>query len=240
MPVTYRINKINRPSRGSPGITSPAACTLHGILKFDSGESPHLVYNEYVALRLAQAARIPVADGVLTIAGDGLAYVSLEVALPGMDLPNVHLGQLDNIATQYPNETAAIVAFDIWIGNRDRGRNLKASIVTPHLPVFRAFDHSHALLNIENAPGDSIRRLAGEELILVSHPFFKRIKMANLNHWVKRIQQINSDVIEDCCVFGKPFRAVELSVQKDLYSGLMKRVAMLETIIKANAETIFS
>jgi hypothetical protein len=45
-------------------------------------------------------------------------------------------GQLDKISVQYPNESAALIAFDVWIGNRDRGRNLKASVVTPHLPVF--------------------------------------------------------------------------------------------------------
>ncbi len=50
----------------------------------------------------------------------------------------------------------ALVAFDVWIGNRDRGRNLKASVVTPHLPVFRAFDHSHALLNIEATPEEGL------------------------------------------------------------------------------------
>ena len=75
MPVPYRIHKITRQTRGSPGITNPAACTLHGILKFDSAESPHLVYNEYVALRLAQAARIPVADGVLTRVENGYITV---------------------------------------------------------------------------------------------------------------------------------------------------------------------
>jgi hypothetical protein len=115
-----------------------------------------MVYNEYVVLRLAQATRIPVADGVLTVAGDGLAYASLEVALTGMVLLDVLPGQLDKISVQYPSESAALAVFDIWIGNRDRGRNLKASVVTHHLPVFRAFDHSHALLNIEATPEEGL------------------------------------------------------------------------------------
>ena len=238
VPVPYRIHKISRQTRGAPGITNPAACTLHGILKFDSTESPHLVYNEYVALRLAQAARIPVADGVLTVAGDGLAYASLEVALPGMALPDALPSQLDSIATQYPSEAAALVAFDIWIGNRDRGRNLKASIVTPHLPVFRAFDHGHALLNIEAAPEGSIRRLFGDELILAGHPFFGRIQKKDLDRWVKRIRQIDFDVIQDCCVFGRPFRAVPLSVQTSLFYALNTRSGMLETIIRSNMSKI--
>ncbi len=238
MPVPYRIHKISRPTRGSPGITNPAACTLHGILKFDSAESPHLVYNEYVSLRLAQAARIPVADGVLTVAGEGLAYASLEVALTGMMLPDALPGQFDRISVQYPSESAALVVFDTWIGNRDRGRNLKASVVTPHLPVFRAFDHSHVLLCTEASPEDSIRRLYGKELILTAHPFFGRIQKAYLDRWVKRIREISIEVIQDCCVFGKPFRAVPVSVQESLYSALIKRAASLETIIQSNMNRI--
>lgn len=239
MPVPYRIHKISRKTRGAAGLTSPAACTLHGILKFDGNESPHLVYNEYVALRLAQAARIPVADGVLTVAGDGLAYASLEVALPGMVLPDVLPSQLDKISIKYPRETAALLAFDIWIGNRDRGRNLKASLVTPHLPVFRAFDHSHALLNIENSPQNSLQRLSSRDLILLGHPFFGRIQKAHLDRWVKRIREISIDVILDCCVYGRPFRTVSTTIQTSLYSVLLARAAALETIIQANMGKIF-
>lgn len=239
MPVPYRIHKISRKTRGSPGLTSPATCTLHGILKFDGNESPHLVYNEYVALRLSQAARIPIADGVLTVAGDGLAYASLEVSLPGITLPDALPSQLDKISAQYPNEAAALLAFDIWIGNRDRGRNLKASLVTQHLPLFRAFDHSHALLNIEGSANESVRRLSGDDLILSSHPFFGRVGKNHLEKWIKRIRQVDRDVIQDCCVYGKPFRAVPEIVQTSLFVALRNRAIALEAIVQSNMGRIF-
>ena len=139
----------DRCKTGPSGVTKPAACTLHGILKFDCLESPHLVYNEFVALRLAQALRIPVADGVLTTVGDGYAYASLEVALPGLDLPDMRKSDYLKVANRYPDQAAAILAFDYWIGNRDRGGNVKAAMLSQHLPLFRAFDHQFALLDAE-------------------------------------------------------------------------------------------
>ncbi|MDR7928699.1 hypothetical protein RIE95_17190 [Acidithiobacillus thiooxidans] len=49
---TYKIRRIS--STRKSGITTPAFCTLEATLKFDGEEAPHCVYNEYVALRLAE------------------------------------------------------------------------------------------------------------------------------------------------------------------------------------------
>lgn len=150
----YKIRQILK--RRPAGITEASYCTLDAILRFDGPESPHCVYIEHVALRLAQTFHITVADGALIVAGDGPAYASLEVAAPGIPLPNVLDSQCERIARKYPDEVAALTAFDILIGNWDRKRNLKASIVTPHIRLFKNFNHSHALLNIKEDPDDSI------------------------------------------------------------------------------------
>ena len=76
-------------------------------------ESPHLVYNELVSLRLAQSLKVPVADGVLTVSGDGLAYASLEVALPGKALPDALPSQFGVIAQDCPHESAGLLAFAV-------------------------------------------------------------------------------------------------------------------------------
>ena len=103
-------------------------------------------------MRLAQTLHIPVADGVLAATGEGPAYASLEVASPDIPLPDLLQSQTVQVAEAYPDEVAALIAFDIFIGNRDRMRNIKASTVTPHIQIFKGFDHSHSLLSIEEDP----------------------------------------------------------------------------------------
>lgn len=92
-----------RPTR----ITGASPCTINAILKFDGPESPHCVYNEQVAVRLAQTLHIPIADGVLTTSGAGQAFVSLEVASPGIALPDILKSQIKQAAARYVDETAA-------------------------------------------------------------------------------------------------------------------------------------
>jgi len=220
------------------GITQPSFCTLDAILKFDGPESPHCVYIEHVALRLGQTLHIPVADGALTIAGDGLAYASLEVASQGIPLPNLLHAQAAKAAATYPDEASALLAFDIFIGNRDRYENLKASMVTPHIRIFRAFDHSHALLNIEHDPGDSIARLGSDDLILVFHPFFELVSQPLLETWLDRIAAVDDLYVRECCSFGRRFRDVDLQVQEALADALVLRKTRLKAILAANIQTI--
>ena len=240
MPTPYRIHKIAPLRRGSAGITRPDSCTMNGFLKYDGPESRHCVYNEYVALRLAQALRVPVADGVLAVAGDGLAYASLEVAMPGIDLPDMIARQAARVASQYPRGAAALVAFDIWIGNWDRGRNLKASVASPHLPLFLAFDHSHALLDIKADAGESVACLAGGALIAASHPFYGLVESENLGGWVSRIAGLDAGLLADCCVFHRPFRSVDVGLQKSLGNALASRAASLSGIIAENKAKVFA
>jgi len=164
-----------------------------------------LVYNEFVALRLAQALRMPVADGVLTIATDGYAYASLEVALPGLDLPDMRKSDYQKVARRYPDAAAAILAFDYWIGNVDRGGNVKAALVSEHTLLFRAFDHQMALLDIEGDYDKSLSRLDGDDPIVRFHPFFGQVESCHLRRWMTRIASLSLDLIESCCMFEKPF-----------------------------------
>lgn len=71
-------------------------------------------------MRLAQALSVLVADGVLTFAADGYAYASFEMALPGLDLPDMRKLDCWKVAARCPEAAAAILVFDYWIGNRAR------------------------------------------------------------------------------------------------------------------------
>jgi len=228
----YTIHRIRH--RAKSGVTVASLCTLNAILKFDCVESPYCVYNEYVATRLAQTFHLPVADGVLTSTGDGPAFASLEIASPGLSLPDILKSQRGKAADLYPNETAALVAFDILIGNNDRGRNIKTSLTTPHIKVFKAFDHSHCLLTIEEYPEISIDRLNNGELIVTFHPFYGYVRQDLLIEWVDRIAAMDDVYFQECCLMGKTFRAVTEDLQQKLSSALIKRKSELDTIVNNN------
>lgn len=197
----------------------------------DSDESPHCVYNEIVALRLAQTLHVPVADGVLTLTPDGQTYASLELAASGLQLPDVATSRLDDAARLYPVEVAALVAFDILIGNFDRGRNLKAVLQTPHVHLFRGFDHSHALLSVKNKAEDSMRELASDALIVKFHPFYGRVTPGLLDAWASRIATAPEFLLRECCLQGKPLRAVSTEMQVGLAKALIWRAKALPAII---------
>ncbi|MCE5360489.1 MAG: hypothetical protein JJ714_05785 [Acidithiobacillus sp.] len=235
---TYKIRRITGIRKN--GVTVPSLCTLEAALKFDSTESPHCVYNEYVAHRLAQTLHAPVAEGVLTNTGDGQAYASLMLHSPGINLPDVLEPQLDRIAQMYADMVAALVAFDIFIGNGDRARNLKATLVTPHVRLFAAFDHSHTLLGVDSDPSRSIRELAWGELLVRKHPFYGRVRAVFLEGWIRRIVALSDDYIRECCRMGKPFRAVTEELQQSLADALIKRKAALPTIVQRHATFIRS
>jgi len=233
---SYKIHRIRK--RGLTGITRASSCTLNAILKFDTHELPHCVYVEHVSIKLAQTLHIPVADGVLTTTGDGPTYASLELASPGIPLPDILKSQIQHVAEKYPYEIAALTAFDIFIGNWDRAQNIKASLVTPHMPIFMGFDHSHALLNIKEDPLESIGILKSDDMIVTQHPFFGFLSQALLSAWGDRISQADDEYITECCCFNRPFRAVTLELQKHLAEALVIRKKNLWNIIEENLSRI--
>ncbi|MGD9660876.1 MAG: hypothetical protein AB7U63_06345 [Porticoccaceae bacterium] len=236
MTATYKIRRITRTRK--TGITTPAFCTLEATLKFDGEEAPHCVYNEYVALRLAQTLHAPVAEGVLTSTGDGPAYASLMLDSPGINLPDVLETQFDQVAKRYPQPVALLVAYDLFIGNRDRARNLKAALATPHIQLFAAFDHSHALLGVDQQPERSISQLQQGDLLVRSHPFYGRVQGALLQRQTARIAALSEDIIRECCQMGKAFRGVSESLQTALAEALIQRRRYLEGIVQFHDSVI--
>jgi hypothetical protein len=233
---TYLVRRLLRQSR--KGVTKASYCTMSAILKFDCEETPHGVYNELVALKLGQRLNAPVAAGVLAATSDGQTFASIEAGGPGMVLPDVSDANIDSIATRYPIGAAALVAFDIWIGNSDRKNNLKAFIASPHIDLFVGFDHGAALLGFEDDPSDQIKRLSSDAVLVNFHPFYQRVSRQGLANWVQRIESITDQEIREACVFGKPFRAVGLTVQVALANALIDRRNRIAGIIQANAQKI--
>ena len=236
MSPTYKIRRIY--NKVFFGITAPVACSLDAILKRDNLESPYCVYNELVAVRLAQTINIPVATGVLTQAKSQYGYASIELALPGLRLPDLLPTQFAAAKSRYPDEAVALVLFDILIGNWDRGSNLKVSFVNPHYSIFQGFDHEHALLSVESDPVDSIRTLGGKNLIVIAHPFYGRMDPRIEIKWLNRFSAIDDAMILECCELGHPLGNVTVDMQRSLGEALCKRKSNLREIIVKNASHI--
>ncbi|WP_291317344.1 hypothetical protein [Desulfuromonas sp.] len=233
---TYVLNRILKTRR--QGITAPANCRLNAILKRDGLESPDCVYIEKVAVRLAQTFHVPVADGVLTEAEWELAFASLEVAAPRIPLPDLLKSQFKKTAEKYPDQVAALLVFDLLIGNRDRASNLKAALNTPGTSLFRGFDHSHVLLNIEDTPEKSIAALKARQLIVLFHPFFGLVMRVFLDLWVERISAVDDRLIRECCVFGRKFQNVSSTTQEALADALVWRKNTLADIVSSHTDQI--
>lgn len=226
--------------RSQSGSTRVSLGLLNAIIKYDdASSSPDNVYNEIVALRLAQTIHIPVADGALVTSLKGPLYASLVVASNGLDLPHLRSAFFELCAKRYPREAAGLVAFDIWIGNFDRARNIKASLLAEHIRVFRGFDHSHCLLNVEASRLSSVKQLATCDLIVRTHPFYGLVGEAEVARWVPRIQAVSDDLIDEACDYGEQFRNVKRYLQKRLASALKKRRDGLAQIIESNKTMIF-
>jgi hypothetical protein len=228
---TYEISRIwSRPLQGS---TFPSSCTVEGVMKLDGPESPHCVYNEAVAVRLAQTIHAPTADGVLAVSHSGPVFVSLAMTARPEQLPNVHWRMRHKVAAKYPDEVAALVAFDIFVGNNDRDGNLKASVANPGLFLFRAFDHSHTLLAARRANAKlSLAALKAGELIVARHPFYGLANLKEVRTWGERIAAIPDTLIAECCVLRRDFRSVPLAMQQRLARALNARKKLLPTMLR--------
>lgn len=228
---TYEISRIR--SRALSGSTYPSSCTVEGVAKFDGDESPNCVYNEAVAVRLAQTVHAPAADGVLAVSSAGPVFVSLAVTARPECLPNVHWRMRHKVAATYPTEVAALVAFDIFVGNNDRDGNLKAAVASRGLYLFRAFDHSHALLAAQRAdPKQSLAALKSGELIVVRHPFYGLADFKSVQTWGERIAATPDTLIKECCVLRRDFRSVPLALQQQLARALNARKKLLPTMLR--------
>lgn len=237
LPPTYLVRRLLR--KAHRGSTGASLCTLTAVVKFDCEETPHAVYNEFVAQKLGHILNVPVAAGVLTMVGHGPAFASLHAGAPGVPLPDVGPDRYDKAAAVYQDEVAALVVFDLWIGNDDRGGNFKASLSSEHFRLFAGFDHATALLGIDENPEERIHLLASPEPVVAMHPFFNRRAHAHdIEKWLSRIEAISDEQIRECCEFGTLFRAVAVTWQESLADALIARRSHLRAIVNAKVKLI--
>lgn len=227
--ATYKLEQLAKGRR--TGISGPIDGLVRAVVKMDSAELPFCVYSEIVAVRLARLLGAPVADGAPVMAGPRVAYASLELTLAGARIPDLTKNRISDIVSGYADEAAAILVFDLWIGNWDRANNIKSSTLTENLRLFRAFDHGHALLGIESDPADSVRRLGTVDCIALHHPFAEHVEQMPIAKWIERLQQIPDFQIDDACDSGDLMLNVSGTRQRSLAIALSQRRHSLDELV---------
>ncbi len=237
-PVGYKFMSMQE-SKRHKGSTKVSKCKLPGFLKLDGEESNHCAYNEMVCNRLGHTVHAPIAAGGLVATHGGQGYVSMEIYSPGESLPNLDLASRDKIARRYQKEIAGLVAFDIWVGNWDRGRNVKVSTNNGNLHLFCGFDHSHTLLDSIGTNEElNISLLASNALIVQTHPFYGYVDNEHLISWLRRVEGIPDYLILECCDMGGRFNGVTHAMQQDLSKALIQRREIIMAIVLSNVTTI--
>lgn len=226
--------------RSGKSTTRVATGLLKAVIKFNElEEAPDNVFNEIVALRLAQRLNVPVTEGVLVSSPRGPLFASLAISDAGISLPDLSRKDVQKCAERYPEQVASLVAFDIWIGNFDRALNVKANLGADAIPVFRAFDHSHCLLNAAAKRSVSMEQLASKALIATAHPFYGLVTRDHLFPWISRIASLHGRLVEESCIHPSLQTLVPLNVQRQLSNALKRRRQVLADIVVSNYSLIF-
>lgn len=235
--VTYRVRTL-RKGATLTGATQPALGTLDTVLKFDNGEFPALVYTELVAERLGNALGVPLAAGALSFLGNTYAYASLMVAPHGLALTKLSRGCADDVTALYPDEAAALTAFDLLIGNWDRANNVMVALGATPIRMFVGYDHSHALLHVDNDRSASIARLGRGDLIVHYHPFFGRIERERMLLWASRIASLPGYMWQ-VCVNAGTLPGIAADIPNALGDALRNRAHVLCNIMVDHGDVVF-
>lgn len=209
------------------GMTRPRYCTLNGVAKLPSSDFPCLVLNELVCTDLATVLGLPVPPGVVVEAEQGPAYVSLQFGETGERPPPIIPA---TFAADNADLAAAVVVFDLWIGNEDR--HDEGLAYSPGLIPPAVFDHSHAIYkNLQ--PTSALEYRGGMDLLdgclvdVISDS-------AALVHWVVSIERAQDDVIFRICTRAARNARLPPSTGTTAASFLIKRKGMVRGILKRN------
>jgi hypothetical protein len=167
------------------------------VAKTDSTDAPYAVANEYICSRLGTAIGLPTPPGVVLggPAGDA-AFVSLRFGRKGDKPPPIIS---EHLAEDEPFVAGGVIAFDCWIGNKDRHTKNIAYVRSPRIPPV-VFDHSHALMGYQK--GEAVRRLADTiDEPYVGHGCLDAVvkEGSGFGEWAGRIASVPTWLVEEAC-----------------------------------------
>ena len=225
----YKIRKLGSKVAGG-SMTEPIRGTLDVVLKQDSENSPSCVYNEMVALRLAQRLGVPLAMGVPSVGDGGTYFASLTVGGLSINLPNLTSRKMADAAKRYPSEAAAIFVFDVWTLNDDRENNLKANLTAADIHLIAGIDHEQTLLGRYGDMNTSLQALQSLE-VPTRHPLRDHVNSSHVAHWVAQIQSLNDKAIEDATILGFNVSGIFDGTQRKLADALKARRDELSKLV---------
>lgn len=225
----YRIKRLaGRVHR--PSMTEPMKGTLDVVLKQDGANAPCCVYNEIVALRLAQRLGVPLAMGVPSVGDGGVYFASLVVGGLSINLPDVTRKRMAGVAKRYPSEAAALFVFDVWTYNDDRAENLKANTTANPLPLVVGLDQEKSLLSCVGDLRASLDALAANR-VPMSHPFKGCLAAARIGEWQRAILAVSDEAIEAAIVLGYSVGGVHVPDQTRLAEVMKARRDALPALL---------
>lgn len=188
---TFGFDRIETVGEAAP--TGVEYGNLKCVVKGRRGEDVSIA-NEFICNRLALAIGLPVAPGVVVELDeeDEYAWVTMRFTEHGEQPPPV---LPDKLCQEEPKVSAGVIAFDCWIGNRDRhSRNLAYSkdYIEPIV-----FDHDEALFSSEEALGE--RKLEDDQDTAVISKCLQDEFRApeELRGWCDRIERVHENVVSD-------------------------------------------
>lgn len=211
-------------------MTEPVKGTLDVVLKQDGANAPCCVYNEIVALRLAQRLGVPLAMGVPSVGDGGVYFASLVVGGLSINLPDVTRKKMVGVAKRYPSEAAALFVFDVWTYNDDRAENLKANTTTNPLPLVAGIDQEKSLLSCAGDLRASLDALAAHR-VPMCHPFKGHLPAARIGEWQRAIQAVSDEAIEAAIVLGYSVGGVHVPDQTRLAQVMRARRNALPALL---------
>lgn len=225
----YKIKELKRKVPGG-SMTEPVRGTLDVILKQDSDNSPTCVYNEMVALRLAQRLGVPLAMGVPSVGDGGTYFASLTVGGLSINLPNISEKKMAAVAKRYPADAAALFVFDVWVMNNDRANNLKANLTQSDVHLVAGIDHEQTLLGTRGDMRDSLQAL-GDLEVPARHPLREHVSAELVSEWVTRIGSLDNGAIDDAVVLSLSISGVHERSQRRLAEIMKIRRDQLAALV---------
>jgi hypothetical protein len=199
----------------------------------DTKKSPYLIANEWICGNLAQYLRLEIPPFTIMESKAGnrhyfttLAFCDLKLSVPDV-IPHVFV-------KAFPEQSALITLFDIWIANPDRHRQ-NIFVDDPSKPSkYHIFDHESALLG--NGGRSGIKKLHANDnkLGIERHllaPFLEKPKHVRLA--IEVIQECPDRFIESVC--QEMTNYIPISILKPVTTFLLDRKRNIEDLVKKHS-----
>ena len=217
------------------GASGARTCTLNGLAKIASANSPYAVGNELICSRLGLLIGLPVPPGLITRTDDDEpAYVSIRFGPKGQLPPPANS---QHLVEDNPSLAAGIIAFDCWTANDDRHEQNLAYVREPKIPL-AVFDHERALLG--QTAGAGTGRLKDER----DNPHVGGCLCpyvtsdAEFSDWASRIGSVSARVIRDLAAMASAAGAMTADEASAIEEFLVHRKSRILPMIQASQATL--